>query len=263
MTGMDDESLLRYSRQIMLPEIDMQGQEKLLAARVLIIGIGGLGSPVALYLAASGIGTLWLSDPDVVDMTNLQRQIAHTTQRIQQAKVESAKQQISELNPSVTVHTIDRVLAGRELLEIVTGVDVVVDATDNLESRLRINQACVQSRTPLVSAAAIRWEGQLSTFDPNLPDSPCYQCLYGALGEVGQTCSENGVLGSVVGALGCFQATEVIKLICHTGKPMIGRVLFYDALMADWRTVSLKRDPDCPVCGSVNVTTAIAGEKSA
>ncbi|TNF94316.1 MAG: molybdopterin-synthase adenylyltransferase MoeB [Gammaproteobacteria bacterium] len=247
---MDHEMLLRYSRQILLPEIDLDGQEKLLASRVLIIGIGGLGSPVALYLAASGIGTLWLNDPDVVDITNLQRQIAHTTAQIKQPKVESAKQQIKALNPHINVHTLDYVLEGQNLLEAVMAVDVVVDATDNLESRLRVNQACVQSGTPLVSAAAIRWEGQISTFDSRQPESPCYQCLYGALGEVGQTCSENGVMGSVVGALGCMQATEVVKLLCHTGQPLIGRVLFYDALIADWRSIKLKRDSNCPVCGS-------------
>ncbi|MBL4712901.1 MAG: molybdopterin-synthase adenylyltransferase MoeB [Gammaproteobacteria bacterium] len=246
---MDDEVLLRYSRQIMLPQIDVQGQQKLLAAKVLIIGLGGLGSPVALYLAASGIGTLWLSDPDQVDLTNLQRQISHTTERITQAKVKSAQQQMKALNPHIIVNTIECALSGKALLDAVMTVDVVVDATDNLPSRLAINRACVQSGTPLVSAAAIRWEGQISTFDSRRVESPCYQCLYGVLGEVGRSCSENGVMGSVVGTIGCMQATEVIKLICSIGQPLIGRVQFYDALAMEWRSIKLKRDPNCSVCG--------------
>ena len=182
---MDDEILLRYSRQIMLPQIDMQGQEKLSAAKVLVIGVGGLGSPLVLYLAASGVGTLWLSDPDHVDLTNLQRQIAHTTTEIGLSKVLSAQRQIKALNPHVTVKPLDYSLEGSALQEAVKAVDVVVDATDNLESRLRINDACVQNKTPLVSAAAIRWEGQLTTFDTRQAESPCYQCLYGHLAEVG------------------------------------------------------------------------------
>jgi adenylyltransferase/sulfurtransferase len=246
----DDEMLLRYSRQIMLPQIDVQGQEKLLAAKVLVIGVGGLGSPVVLYLAASGIGTLYISDPDHVDLTNLQRQIVHTTEQIDQPKVESAQRQMKALNPSVTVKSMAYALEGSALHEAVSAVDVVVDATDNLESRLRINAACVNNKTPLVSAAAIRWEAQLSTFDSRQPDSPCYQCLYGALGEVGQSCSENGVMGSVVGAIGCMQATEVIKLICDVGQPLVGRVLFYDALITEWRSMKLKRDPKCTICGA-------------
>ncbi len=246
----DDGLLLRYSRQIMLPQIDIKGQEKLQRAKVLVIGIGGLGSPVVLYLTASGIGTFWLSDPDHVDLTNLQRQIVHTTARIAQPKVESATQQMKQLNPNITVHQMDYALTGEALRDAVAAVDVVVDATDNLASRLRINKACVQGGKPLVSAAAIRWEGQLSTFDSRRTDSPCYQCLYGALGEVGQSCSENGVMGSVVGAIGCMQATEVIKLICNIGQPLIGRVLFYDALITDWRSMKLKRDPGCTVCGT-------------
>lgn len=246
---LDDELMLRYSRQIMLPTIDIAGQEALQRANVLIMGVGGLGSPVALYLAASGVGNLWISDPDKVDVTNLQRQIAHTTENINQSKVLSAKQQMKAINPHVKVLTFDHALKDQALIDAVKAVDVVVDATDNLTSRLLINAACVQQKTPLVSAAAIRWEGQITTFDSRQSDSPCYQCLYGTMGEVGQNCSDNGVVGSVVGTIGCLQATEVIKLICDVGKPLVGKVIFYDALNVEWRTMLLKRDMTCRVCG--------------
>lgn len=241
--------MLRYSRQIMLPNIDIEGQEGLGVAKVLIMGLGGLGSPVALYLAASGVGSLWLSDPDKVEVSNLQRQIAHTTESINQPKVLSAKQKMTAINPHLEVITFEHILQNQALLDAVKAVDVVVDATDNLQSRLLINAACVQQKTPLVSAAAIRWEGQITTFDSRQPESPCYQCLYGMMGEVGQNCSDNGVIGPVVGAIGCMQATEVIKLICGVGSPLIGKVLFYDALTVEWRTMLLKRDTTCTVCG--------------
>jgi len=246
---LDDDLMLRYSRQIMLPNIDIAGQEALAAAKVLIMGVGGLGSPVALYLAASGVGTLWLSDPDKVEVSNLQRQIAHSTKSINTPKVQSAKQQMNAINPHIEIITTDCILQDQALLDAVKSVDVVVDATDNLQSRLLINAACVEQKTALVSAAAIRWEGQITTFDSRQKESPCYQCLYGMMGEVGQNCSDNGVIGSVVGVIGCMQATEVIKLICGVGNLLIGKVLFYDALSADWRTMLLKRDSSCDVCG--------------
>ena len=249
MMDLDDELLLRYSRQIMLPQLDMHGQEQLQTAKVLINGVGGLGSPVALYLAASGVGNIWLADPDSVDLTNLQRQIAHTTASVGRAKVSSARDAMQALNPYVKVTTIESALQQDELVNYVANMDVVVDATDNLQSRFEINKACVTAKTPLVSAAAIRWEGQITTFDARKDTSPCYQCLYGAMGEVGQTCSENGVLGSVVGSLGCMQATEVIKLVCGIGEPLIGRVVLYDGLRGDWNTITLKKDAACEVCG--------------
>lgn len=246
---MDDEDLLRYSRQIMLPQIDVEGQQKLLNAQVLIFGLGGLGSPVAMYLAASGVGKLVLCDPDVVDLSNLQRQLLHTTERIGESKVDSARTTLSAINPGIEIEIRNNLCAGKELLKEVEGADVVVDATDNLESRLGINQACVQTRTPLVSAAAIRWEGQISVFDLRQSDSPCYHCLYGGRGEVGQTCSENGVMAPVVGILGSMQATEVIKLITGAGASLIGRLMFLDALSMQWQSVLIKKNADCAVCG--------------
>jgi len=247
---MDDEALLRYSRQIMLPQIDLEGQQKLLNAQVLIFGLGGLGSPVAMYLAASGVGKLVLCDPDVVDLTNLQRQLLHTTERLGASKVDSARKTLAAINPGIQIEIHSKLCVGKELLEEVNKADVVVDATDNLESRLEINQACVQTRTPLVSAAAIRWEGQISVFDLRNNDSPCYHCLYGDREEVGQTCSENGVMAPVVGILGSMQATEAIKLITHAGVSLVGRLVFLDALSMQWQSVHIKKNAYCSVCGS-------------
>ena len=247
---MDDDDLLRYSRQIMLQQIDLEGQQKLLDAQVLIFGLGGLGSPAAMYLAASGIGKLVLCDPDVVDLTNLQRQLLHTTDRLGASKVDSARKTLLAINPGIQIEILNKLCTGKELIEEVRRADVVVDATDNLESRLDINQACVQTSTPLVSAAAIRWEGQISVFDLRHNDSPCYHCLYGERDEVGQTCSENGVMAPVVGILGSMQATEVIKLITDAGALLTGRLLFLDALSMQWQSVNIKKNAHCAVCGT-------------
>ena len=247
---MDDELLLRYSRQIMLPQIDVEGQQKLLEARVLIFGLGGLGSPVAMYLAASGVGTLMLCDPDKVDMTNLQRQLLHVDARIGMPKVDSAAQTLSGINPGISLEVLNQVYTGKALDELVDRADVVVDATDNLQSRLEINRACVQTKTPLVSAAAIRWEGQISVYDFRDPLSPCYHCLYGERNEVEQTCSENGVMAPVVGILGSMQAVEVIKLLTATGQPLVGRLLFLDALSMQCQGVQIRKNPNCSICGS-------------
>jgi len=246
---MIDEQLLRYSRQIMLPQIDIEGQQRLLDARVLIIGMGGLGSPVALYLAACGVGDIAIVDDDRVDLTNLQRQIVHDSNDIGKLKVDSAAETMKALNPEIKVNVISERINGERLHAEVQLADVVVDATDNLASRLEINRQCVAARTPLVSASAIRWEGQLSVFDSRQQDSPCYQCLYGNRGEVGQSCSENGVMGPVVGMLGCMQANEAVKLLTGVGTSLVGRVLMLDALNMDWQTIRLKRDPSCSVCG--------------
>lgn len=246
---MIDEQLLRYSRQIMLPQIDVQGQQALLDACVLIIGVGGLGSPVVMYLAACGVGEIVIVDDDKVELTNLQRQIIHSSDSIGTLKVDSAAAAIRSLNPEIKVEVIAEKISGEKLRQNVQRADVVVDATDNLVSRLEINQQCYASRTPLVSASAIRWEGQLSVFDSRQQESPCYQCLYGTMGEVGQSCSENGVMGPVVGMLGCMQANEVVKLLTGTGSTLTGRVLMLDALNMEWQYIRLNRDPDCPVCG--------------
>ena len=246
---MIDEQLLRYSRQIMLPQIDVDGQQRLLDSCVFIIGMGGLGSPVALYLAACGVGEIVIADDDSVELANLQRQIIHSSNNIGQLKVDSAAAAIQSINPEIKISVIAERMNGKKLKHHIQQADVVVDATDNLASRLEINQQCFLTRTPLVSASAIRWEGQLTVFDSRQQESPCYQCLYGSMGEVGQSCSENGVMGPVVGMLGCMQANEVVKLLTGAGTSLTGRVLMLDALNMEWQNIRLKRDPACSVCG--------------
>lgn len=246
---MKDKELLRYSRQLMLPQIDVSGQEKLLKSSVLILGIGGLGSPIVMYLAAAGVGTLFLCDDDVVDVTNLQRQIAHTTERVDIKKVESAKQQVLAINPDINVQTIDHRLSEAELLEQVQQVDVVIDATDNLESRFMINRACFEAQKPLVSGAAVRWEGQVSVYQPYLEGMPCYHCFYGNVGSVDMSCSTNGVVGPLLGIIGSMQATETIKLITGVGETLTGRVQLFDALSMEWTQIKLPKHPNCAVCG--------------
>lgn len=244
---MNDPELLRYSRQILMPDIGITGQEKLLAAKVLIIGMGGLGSPVALYLAAAGIGQLTLVDFDIVELSNLQRQIIHTTKTLGQSKVTSAKASIGDINPDVSVHIIDAKLDNEALLEQVKIHDVIVDGTDNFTSRFAINYACVKAAKPLVSGAVIRMEGQVSTFDLSQPNAACYRCLYNETGEIDDTCSTNGVLSPVVGIIGSIQSTEVLKIIM--GLPTLhGRLLLLDAKYMQWRSINLKRDPECPHC---------------
>jgi adenylyltransferase/sulfurtransferase len=242
-----DEQLLRYSRQIMLPQVDITGQEQLLASRVLIIGLGGLGAPVALYLAASGIGELTLVDFDDVDLSNLQRQIIHYTRDIGRPKVESAREQLNAINPECRIRTLNHKLKEDELRAQVEQHDVVVDCSDNFDTRFAINRACVTTGTPLVSGAVIRMEGQVSVFLPEQTDSPCYACLYREEGEDETRCSETGVLAPVVGIIGSIQATETIKVL--TGLPSIeGRLLLLDAERMQFREMRLKKDPHCPVC---------------
>ena len=245
---MNDEQLLRYKRQIMLPQVDIVGQQKLIGSTVLIMGMGGLGSPVAMYLAAAGVGRLVLVDFDVVELSNLQRQIIHQHNSVGMLKVDSARQTLQSLNPNIKVTTIADKLSTDELISKLEAVDCVVDGTDNFASRFAINKACVKSKTPLVSGAAIRFEGQVSVFT-NSQNSPCYQCLYPDTGEeLEQTCSENGVLAPVVGIIGSTQATEVLKLLMGVGKTLQARLLILDALTMEWRTLKLKQDPQCPVC---------------
>ncbi len=248
---MNDDQLLRYSRQIMLPTIGIEGQERLLGSSVLIVGLGGLGSPVSMYLAAAGIGELILADFDKVDLTNLQRQIVHTTQNIGHKKVASAKEALLSLNPDCSISTIERALAPEELTEQASSVDLVIDCSDNFATRFAINQACVSTRTPLVSGAAIRMEGQISVFS-GMPGGPCYHCLYGSGSEVNETCSENGVLAPVVGIIGCMQATEAIKILTGAGTTLNGKLMLLDAMHMQWRTIKLKADPKCPVCSPNN-----------
>lgn len=244
---MNDEQLLRYSRQIMLPQIDVEGQEKLLAARVLIIGMGGLGSPVAMYLATAGIGHLVLVDDDEVELSNLQRQIAHGTADIGSTKVESAKQTLLNLNPDIKITTYAERLNDKKLSSEIKLADVVIDGTDNFTTRFSINKKCVESNTTLVSGAAIRMEGQVSVFNKT-PDSPCYNCLYKDEGELDTSCSTNGVLSPVVGIIGSIQATEAIKILLDIGDCLDGKLLMLDALHMELRTLKLKKDLQCPTC---------------
>lgn len=247
---MNDEQLLRYSRQIMLPSIDIEGQQALLDARVLIIGMGGLGSPVGLYLAAAGIGHMVISDFDEVDLSNLQRQIAHTTKHIGQPKVESAKQSFHQINPMIEITAINKKLEGDELLAQVELADIVVDCCDNFETRFAINDACVAAKTPLVSGAAIRFEGQISVFDARDATCPCYNCLYPRDGSVAQNCSENGVIAPITGIIGSTQALETIKVLSGAGQSLQGRVLLLDALSMQWQSMQLPRNPNCPTCSN-------------
>lgn len=246
---MDDTDLLRYSRQIMLPELDIEGQSRLAASRALVIGLGGLGSPAAMYLAAAGVGTLELCDDDEVDLTNLQRQIAHTTDRIGEAKVTSATATLHALNPTVTLLPRPARLTGAALEAAVAAADVVLDCSDNFETRFAANATCHHHRTPLISGAAIRWDGQISVFNQTA-DGPCYRCLYSDAGDDDLRCSSNGVVAPLVGVIGAMQALEAIKLLCGIGESLDGRLLVLDGLRMQWRELQLRRDPACPVCAA-------------
>lgn len=247
---MNDQQLLRYSRQIMLPQLDYEGQQKLLNAKVLIIGLGGLGSPVAMYLAAAGVGELHLCDFDEVDLSNLQRQIAHTTERVGQSKVLSAAAAVQQLNPEIKLVTLNERLNESQLASQVAEVDLVIDASDNFETRFAVNAACVKQQTPLVSGAVIRFEGQVTTI---LPGGPCYRCLYQEEDETtAERCSETGVLAPLPGIIGSIQATEALKQLAAIGEPLQGKLLLMDALTMEWRTLRYRRDPSCPVCNREN-----------
>lgn len=246
---MNDNELLRYSRQIMLPDFDIAGQESLLAAKALIVGLGGLGSPVSMYLAAAGVGELWLADHDTVDLTNLQRQIVHRDAAIGRAKVESAADTLRALNPHTRIHAVQQRLEGDALHDAVAAVDIVVDCSDNFHTRFALNAACWRQRIPLVSGAAIRSEGQLIVIDPRTDDSPCYRCLYDDLVQDEQlSCSQNGVLAPIVGVIGAVQALEAIKVLAQYGEPAIGRLLLFDGKALEWRSLRLRKAADCSVC---------------
>ncbi len=256
---MNDEQLLRYSRQIMLPQVDVAGQQALLAARVLVVGVGGLGSPAAMYLAAAGVGQLTLIDDDTVELSNLQRQLAHTQDDIGKSKVDSAAATLRGLNRDVKVIALNRRVGAEELKALISGVDVVVDATDNFTTRFAINRACLAAQVPLVSGAAIRLEGQIAVFDSRQPSSPCYECLYkpsdaGTSGADDLNCADNGVLAPVVGVIGSMQALETLKLLTNVGESLAGRLLLFDAASLSWREMKLLRDPQCGACCAIEVT---------
>ena len=247
---LSDNQLLRYSRQIMLGDVDIEGQQRWLDSRVLILGMGGLGSPVAMYLAAAGVGHLVLVDDDQVEMTNLQRQIAHNTASIGLSKVESAAATLAQINPDIEVTTRAERLDEAALMEQVANVDLVVDCTDNFATRFMLNRACVAHKKPLVSGAAIRMEGQISVYHPGVEGSPCYQCLYKEGEDEALTCSEAGVLSPLVGIIGSMQALEALKVLASIGTPLIGRLLLLDAKHMEWRSLKLSPDPECPTCQS-------------
>ncbi len=254
---MNDEQLLRYSRQIMLPEFDVAGQEALLDANALLVGLGGLGSPAALYLAAAGIGSLTLVDHDTVDISNLQRQIIHDVRSLNRAKVDSAAERIAAINPDTQVNTITGKLDGEQLAQEVGRADVVLDGTDNFAARYAINAACVAAGTPLVSGAAIRWEGQIAVFDARQPDAPCYQCLYTDAADEALNCAQNGVASPLVGIVGSVQAMEAMKVLAGVGETLAGYVLYVDAKRMEWRKLRLKRNPRCPTCNTAPAPPAI------
>jgi molybdopterin-synthase adenylyltransferase len=245
---MNDDQLLRYSRQMMLPEIDAAGQEKLNNARVLIIGLGGLGSPVSMYLASAGVGQLVLVDFDKVDISNLQRQIVHTTNDIDRPKIESAKEHLQAINPEIKIECIDHALDGDALLNEAEKADVIVDASDNFQTRFALNDASVKTKTPLVSGAAIRFEGQVTVFNPQDENSPCYRCLYNEDVATQETCTANGVIAPLLGIIGSIQANETLKLLMGIGETLQGKLLLLDTLHMDWNVAKLKKDPACPIC---------------
>lgn len=246
---MTDDQLLRYSRHILLNEIGVDGQERILAAHALVIGAGGLGSPVALYLASAGVGQITVVDPDVVDLTNLQRQIAHSMERIGMPKVESVRTAMAGLNPQVQVHALAQ-RADAELLDtLVARADVVLDCCDNFATRHAVNAACVQHGKPLVSGAAIRLDGQIAVYDPRSPASPCYACVFPPTEAPEETrCATLGVLAPLVGIIGSLQAAEALKLLTGAGIPLTGRLQMLDARTMDWTTLRTQRDAACPVC---------------
>jgi adenylyltransferase/sulfurtransferase len=244
-----EEQILRYSRHIILPEVGGKGQKKLLSARILIVGMGGLGSPAVLYLAAAGIGTLGLMDFDIVELSNLQRQVIHTTEDLDKPKVKSARATIEAINPDVTVHEYEQKATSETISEIISDYDLVLDGTDNFPTRFLVNDACVLAGKTNLYGAVFRFEGQVSVFVPN--QGPCYRCFIPEMPPPGSvpSCQEAGVLGVLPGIIGLLQATEAIKLILGVGKPLIGRLLLFDALDMELHEVKLQRNPDCPACG--------------
>ena len=246
---MDDPLLLRYSRHILLDELGPDAQARFASAHALIIGVGGLGAPAAQFLAAAGVGTLSLCDADSVDLTNLQRQILYATADVGQRKVDAAAARLSSINPHVTIVKVARRIGEADLQPLVAAADVVIDCCDNFATRHAVNRACVSARKPLVSGAALRFDGQLAVFDTRNPASPCYHCLFGEGDELEETrCATMGVFAPLVGIVGSTQAAEALKLLAGVGESLAGRLLLLDALTMEWREVRVPRDPDCPVC---------------
>lgn len=241
---------LRYSRHLALPDFGAEAQERLRRATALIVGLGGLGSPAALYLAAAGVGSLMLNDFDRVDLSNLQRQILHTTAHLGQPKTNSAADALAAINPDCRLELLDHRLHGSELQAVIERADVVLDGSDNFGTRFTLNQACVSARKPLVSGAAIRYEGQVTVCDARAAQSPCYACIYPESGEELENCRNNGILAPVVGVIGSFMAVEAVKLITGVGQPLTGRLLRLDAKSGMLSIINIKRDPACPVCRS-------------
>ena len=246
---MNDQELLRYSKQIMLPQIDIEGQQKINDSTILIIGMGGLGSPTALYLAAAGVGHIIIADFDQVELSNLQRQIIHNTSDIGDDKVNSAKTKLLELNPNITVTVANEIMHSDNLASLIKDVDIVLDGTDNFESRFEINKACVECHKPLISAAVIRFEGQISVFKGYEVDQPCYQCLYSEAGNGRESCVENGVLAPAAGLVGTIQALQAIKVLLGLGEQLCGELLLIDGLDLSFRKVKIAKDSECPICG--------------
>ena len=248
---LSQEQILRYSRHLIMPEVGVEGQEKLMAAKVLLIGAGGLGSPNALYLAAAGVGTLGIVDFDVVDLSNLHRQVIHGTKDVGKPKVESARETIADINPNVQVRTYPQPLRRDTALEIIREYDLVVDGTDNFQTRYLANDACVFLKKPNIYASIFRFDGQATVFQPGHPESPCYRCLYPEPPPPGEvpSCAEGGVLGILPGLVGLIQATEAIKLILGKGRSLMGRLLLFNALEMSFRAMRIRRNPQCPVCG--------------
>jgi molybdopterin/thiamine biosynthesis adenylyltransferase len=247
---MNDDQLLRYSRHILLDEVGIEGQEKLLNSHVLIVGAGGLGSPVALYLGSAGVGHITIVDHDRVDTTNLQRQIAHNLARVNEYKAESARQAIAAINPDVKVTPVTERAEGALLDRLVEDADLVLDCTDNFATRHAINRACVKHRKPLVSGAAIRFDGQVSVFDSASEEAPCYACVFPESELLEETrCATMGVFAPLVGIIGSTQAAEALKLICGVGQPLTGRLLMLEGKSMEWSEMKLMRNTACPVCG--------------
>ncbi|MFS2005935.1 HesA/MoeB/ThiF family protein [Duganella sp. CT11-25] len=246
---MNDSQLLRYSRHILLDEIGIEGQQKLLAAHALVIGAGGLGSPAAMYLASAGVGRITLVDNDTVDLTNLQRQIAHTTERVGQSKAASARITLQQINPEITVTALNERVDDARLAELVSDADVVLDCTDNFATRHAVNRACVAARKPLVSGAVIRFDGQVSVFDPRGGELPCYSCLFPQDQRFEDVaCSTMGVFAPLVGVVGAMQAAEALKLLMGVGASLAGRLMMLDGLHMEWTSIGVGRNGDCPVC---------------
>ncbi|QDZ29161.1 molybdopterin-synthase adenylyltransferase MoeB [Noviherbaspirillum sp. UKPF54] len=248
---MNDNQLLRYSRHILLDDIGIEGQEKLLAARALVIGAGGLGSPAAYYLASAGVGKITLVDNDSVDLTNLQRQILHTTERVGQPKAQSGKQTLEKINPDIEIVALSERVEGERLSALVAQASVVLDCSDNFTTRHAVNRACVEHEVPLVSGAAIRFDGQISVFDARHADTPCYACLFPPDQEFEEVlCSTMGVFAPLVGIIGTMQAAEALKVIADIGESLAGRLLLLDARHMEWTSIRVARNAGCPVCGT-------------